>query len=649
VRGRRGRVQRPRHLHLPTGASLLALALRLALTVCVCPQGRLRDCQSCYAVGNGYWTGRNCSVPDLDPPCSVHGALTVRGNGDLYCKCAEGWGGETCSVSLCPVVNGQVCNGRGTCRRTSESVHVHSCQQWWQAPGDTSATGGMLACLLNGAVNWSVGGCACQHTPADWCVRAGDAGLCSGDADKYDYPRCFPSPWLNGTQGPVPALACVCTPGRSGAFCELDASLDPANNLSCSGRGEDLHDGTCRCYRNTAFSGQKGNPFTLGVGRVCEIDVTAACGVPQPGNGPLYLCNDASTTSTQLCLPRANGTYGCTCTNPALDDLKCVIPATPAPTPVPSAAPTPAPTTPAPTAANATPAPTPPPSLPPTPAPTAVPTPAPGTLLPAEQCPTCSAGVCMLLGGVPTCVCPTPSVLSYNATTGDCTDEHCPKPSTRLGVRDNQLACVCVDDNALQDTPNGPCTVLPCPVRDGRACGPVFPLDFVMDAEQRNCIHGNCHCSGFYVFDNATGTCAFRCSPDHTLALYETTCLCALGFDPQWQCRAVQCENEAFLNAERDACLTLAPTPAPSAVPTSAPTAEPSARPTPAPTAVPTRAPTEAPTSANTLLDTTQWTVVGVMSGVLMLLVTVFCITRQTRIRAGFRKLVSTAAPEGTQ
>jgi len=590
---------------------------------CVCPSGSVRDCVACYNVANGYWTGAHCDVPVMDPPCSAHGTVSVRTNGDLYCACDLGWGGEYCTISMCPVANNQTCGGHGTCTRVAP-YNQHTCNQNYVAPADRAGVSWINACYLSGSTDLLTMGCACEYNVTQWCIAPGDTRICSGDQDTLGYTRCAARPW-NGT-GAAEQLFCNCTSARAGRYCEIDLRLDPVTHLECSGRGSfDLTLGRCVCNAQSRFSLDRSS---LGMGPLCEIDVTAACGttdacISNCGSPTYTACNGIVNNCYDL---NGTGVYGCNCTNGYLPENKCrfVTPApTTAPTRVPTATPTSAPTpTPAPTflgtpapstsstpgpTALGTPSPTAQPSVSPTLAPTAVPTVAPGTVLAGYLCPTCFTGSCVWTASAPTCVCPYPDVLAFDNLTGDCTRNMCPN-STTIGLRNgNQLACVCTDPSATQPVPNGPCT-LNCPIVEGLQCGARFPLDLLADTSMRRCVNGSCVCNGFYKRDNATGACGFLCSPLHTLAVYNGICVCETDYDTSFACNQPVCRSGAYLNTSLSACQTLSPTAAPTVSPTAAPSLS--------PTAVPSRAPTAAPTPYPTSLPLLNATSIGIIAGV---------------------------------
>lgn len=550
-----------------------------------CPHGRSGvDCSQCRVSVNGGWGGVNCLTP-IKTDC-VHGAPVVLDNRDFSCTCDEGWGGELCNIPMCSVTNGQVCNGHGRCTRVAAGSVAHRCQQPWTAAADTLGRGTALTCNLNGTTdqtsNWAYAGCGCEMSTLG-CVAPGDAvtRLCSGRLDANGYPVCAVR-LRSGAAMPVEETYCVCPPRYSGQFCEVDSLVSPTNGYLCNGRGNpDSYNATCTCNTVSTYN-QGTDRTTLGVGTMCEINVTAACGVLVPGSSVNYmLC--ASTIGTNPCL-FVNGTYRCTsCANGNLPSNNCA-PQTTAPTPAPTSG-----------GGGAT--------------PTAAPTPAPTfgnfTLLPLGSCGYCS-GACysnIANASAPFCICPYPAALAYDVGTGDCTRNVCPNTTT-LRVVDNAAHCVCTDPAALQTTVDGVCQSNVCPVVGGRECGALFPLDTTADPTQRACVAGVCQCSKYYVLNATSGACAFRCSAANTVGINVTnnnTCQCATGFDPATGCRMPLCQMPCTLDAGTASCLC--PTNAPSAAPSAAPTATPSAAPTYAPgrpTPVPSTAPSAAPSTAPT-------------------------------------------------
>lgn len=533
-----------------------------------CPFGRAGpDCSWCRATSNGYWGGLNCDVPTMYVPC-VNGAVAVLPNGDMFCNCTEGWGGESCDVSMCPVVNGLVCAGAGTCARPTVGSPF-SCLQWARAgtctgygcvPNPLTTSGGLPV------MNLSFGGCACQLDATRFCMEPGDSQLCNGRLDSNGCPVCrtraradtFPA-----TQEMFCDCAAAVGSTYTGQFCETDPCVNPVDGpfgTQCSGVGTCLPGGVCRCFNSTS-----GTDLLPGLGQYCEIRVPT-CTRTQSGQSTI--CN--SGNGSNPCVLLGNGTYVCDCTDGRTPESKCTLVATRAPTasptrsptPSPTAVPTPAPTTAAPTAlpglptASPTVAPSPSPTVAPTAQPSAVPTAAPTTgnysLIDNELCENgCFRGECRSNAAdvnSPFCVCPFPNVWAFDNITSGCERNACPTNSTPSS---SGTTCVCDDPTRIFE--NNTCRApRACPTASGIECGPPFPL---AAGQGKTCNDGTCVCSGYYVQNT---TCLFRCSPTFTTGLNGTTCVCAPGFTSASGCTLSSCPPPGIFF--EGVCVTPSPT-----------------------------------------------------------------------------------------
>ncbi len=622
-----------------------------------CPFGRWGD--DCTGVRNestGYWGGMNGTEPRSSIQC-INGRSGVDALGDIRCVCDDGWGGEDCSISLCPIVNGRVCAGNSICSRPTQSAPF-SCQR--MASDGTCVRQGCISSLTTDGtgfprLNASVGGCACHLSAQDYCLQPGATQMCSGLVDGNGCSVCRTRSRPNTTAG-VQDMFCDCSAatnaGRFGTYCEKSTCVAPNSGTECSGRGVCVNaTQSCRCYP-VVYS----FPLTqLGVGPFCA-DAATSCLV-QVTSSMHTICN--SEIGSNPCV--FNGTeYACQCNNGMSSSSRCTAPPTQSPTPAPTRIPTSSPTarptsqptphpTPVPTVlegnptaqptsipspdptvspsatpssiptgmpsaapssvpspgptiqpGDPTPHPTRAPTAHPTQGPTNVPTLGPGSVLDSSQCPGyCAVGICTYNPSnvsVPMCVCPYPSVYTLNPLTRDCTISAC---VNNTEPAPNRSACVCTHPSFVQISPTSCRPPHPCASSEGLVCGPLHPLDTIAAGER--CKDGQCSCTGLYA--NATSlpntTCVTTCSVNHTIAFSGGACVC----DPAWSaddyCLVPTC-NESALSAN-SSCVTRRPT----ARPTSSPTPMIPYAPTASPTRTPTAAPTPNATGSNaTLLDT---------------------------------------------
>lgn len=570
-------------------------------TCTACPFGRWgSDCTGVRNVTTGYEGGYNGSEPRFYRSC-VNGREGRNAAGDPICACDEGWGGETCALPLCPVVDGQICAGQGLCRRPNPST-PYACQR--PAVSGTCVRAGCTSsdALQGGtglpALNTSVDGCACQLRVQDYCTKPGGTSPCSGVLDGNGCSVCRARP-RTGTNGLVEELFCDCAAartaevGRIGRYCDSSTCSAPGSNLVCSGKGACTNSSTCVCHTRSAV----GVIAELGVGPFCAYDATPCA---TRIGGIVVICNSESGANPCVFI---NNSFACNCTNGMSSSSTCTAPPTPQPTPVPTGTPTAAPVTPPPSAAptsrptvfvgQPTPHPTtrptlgptaPPPSAAPSMAPTAAPTPNASSVVNGTLCAGyCAFGTCLFNpanASFPTCACPFPSVYAYNDVLRDCVNDVCVNDTVAAA---NRSVCVCRDPTWIQISSTTCRAPLECARANNTVCGPRHPVD-AQSAEAR-CLDGRCVCTGLYA--NATAlsntTCVFRCSGEHTASLAANgTCVC----DPEWSgdalCLTSTCNSSTvFLNG---ACVALGPTPTPTLRPTPAPSSAPSPFPTPNPT-----------------------------------------------------------------
>lgn len=530
-------------------------------TARACPSSRWgANCSNSWRTLQGTFSGYDASIGVPHWACQ-HGTLVQTGY-DLACVCDEGWTGEFCQLSACPVdpLTGAPCFGRATCRRTATG---HTCLS--SSDGTEAATIGFPAtcpsiesCKLNGTIT-NASGCACQFADRTaGCVDpAGPAGrLCSTiTADRPEItgvnPNCAYCLRRNATNG-VEVMGCACPVGYRGPYCQWRPCGETAGATACSGRGAlgcNIATNTCLFCPGASFQsgGSGAEPFATYAGQFCETDVSTTCGVAANDNANLFGYVQCNGPNYGNCTRGANGTYGCVCRGDYTTATMCrqVGAPTPTPTATPSRAPTAAPT--------AT----------PTATPTAVPTYANFTLLNVTFCTTrCLGGFCRFLPGQnATCVCPEPRVRSYNNVTGDCDLNQCPNMSYPNA---NGTLCICANPTQISDyAPNGPCrTQITCTLVDGHVCGQrsvveVSSVDIGLSTFSKTCTDGVCSCSGPYRLNATSGLCEERCNPTRTTA-YTDRCVCVTGWNSTTDCYAVECPARQIVDPDdptRSTCI----------------------------------------------------------------------------------------------
>jgi hypothetical protein len=458
-------------------------------------------------------------------PACVYGATAANGT-NIYCVCDEGWVGPTCAIPACPVTNGLVCAGYSKCRRQGDGSH--SCvlpTVAGTAIGQSGCTQQIQVCRLANGTITDAGGCACQipdryaacrnpASPTEICTNVHTNINIFADGQRCD--RCASS--IDAASG-VETYRCSCPPHYSGTYCEIWPCKRVQSENQCSGHG--LCSGaTCSCA-GAPGSSILTSPGGLFAGTYCEVDVTAQCGTAAPGSPSEYI----TCTGRGDCL-LTNGTWACSCAGGYTSASKCSVLATAAPTPAPTAAP-----------ANS-----------PTPPPTPAPTPVNGTTVTGCNV-SCIGGSCVYINGAPTCVCTEPRVRTFDAATGDCSQNACPNGTVPNA---NNTACTCTGAGLVNDPPLfGPCRApLACPLVGGHVCGmrslmesttvPIFE-----STAAKTCTDGTCVCSQMYVAAN--GTCAERCFAERTVA-WNGSCVCTAGFDSTSGCTTVACTGARRVN-----------------------------------------------------------------------------------------------------
>lgn len=489
-----------------------------------CPAGRFgSDCSAYRNVTGGYWMGNNGNVPVAVPAC-VHGTVSSSGL-SIFCVCNEGWVGQACDISACPITNGQICNGKASCHLNPDGSGTHTCL--WSATGteigQPSCNTPPPVCRFSNGTITTAGGCACQvpdryvncrqpSNPTLICDNIHANTNLYGSGQRCD--RCASS--IDAATG-IETFRCSCPPFYSGTYCEIAPCKRIQSESQCS-----LH-GTCSgntCLCDGSPGGNLESSSGLFIGAYCEVDVAAQCGTTGPTGG-LLVCAQRG-----VCV-QTGGVWGCSCTDTRYTNAsKCTVLSTDAPTPAPTGSP-----------ANA-----------PTPPPTPAPTPANGTIVTTCNV-SCSGGTCRQINGAPTCICPEPRVRALDPFTGDCVLNACPNGTLPNA---NNTACVCTDPTQVNDPPQfGPCRApLTCASVNSHLCGvrsllentsvPIFD-----STASKFCTDGVCTCHDMYVARN--GTCTERCVPERTTG-WNGSCICTPGFDSALDCAAISCSGVRRVN-----------------------------------------------------------------------------------------------------
>jgi len=269
-------------------------------------------CIACAA--NRY--GPSC----LACPACVHGTCDSGVLGTGTCKCNLGYYGTLCQA-VCVLINGQICNGHGTCRQSDGACDCDSnaLSGFWQGQQCDScqATHVSAACTVpcptfgglpcNGRGVCSEGMCsACNPLPTDVAIA-----YC-GSACEQTNQACSTN---------------NCPAGFWGAGCASQCVGYSVNSLECSNNGFCKDNGECAC--NKGFGGDYcqtscGTQVVDGVTATCfghgSCTVTGCvCLVGYTGANCEAVCPGISDPATQTpCNGRAvsgnclqDGTCGC--------------------------------------------------------------------------------------------------------------------------------------------------------------------------------------------------------------------------------------------------------------------------------------------------------------------------------------------------
>jgi hypothetical protein len=511
-------------------------------------------CQCFNQTGaGGYWDGSACDVPHTpdDATCHVNGGtVSVHPTrGVPYCACPtlDGVplkGGQYCEYSRCPVANGQVCNGQGTCTvngTNPSGFPAFSCRQ--PLPISTVCSVLDVQCAATTAVppvcnaNLNYNGCACEQPIRVLCAPDPSAPLCSVVGTPIDQLNAC-QVQTNLADGTVSA-SCLCGPAVEGAFCQHSVCGD------CGTGGCDPSTRSCVCRTvDLALNG-------LWLGASCNVSVSASCGYAIVDGGDLYSCSGHGAC---VALPGdggGGGGYGCAC-DPGYTGAKCELSDCPFPCDDRSDC-----------------------SLPPN-------------------------------GGThKECICRYPLVYSRNTTFPNlCNVDQCSLHNIRTRANAAGDGCECLE--ASLSLASG-CTQTLCPADadTGNMCGPPNPgscpegecivndckisYDYTVvggawvltgdsrrrllcDRYQKQCLNGTCVCGLGYTQNPVTGLCVRICDPDNTLAIvpcinpldplcidahfnpslsgrdYAFTCKCAPAYTGSRYCDTLLCAHGGTLD-----------------------------------------------------------------------------------------------------
>ena len=228
-------------------------------------------------------------IPTGTPECpSVNGNVcdghgTCVDNGDLkVCQCDRGYGGSDCTATGCSDPN---CGGHGTCQDPATTPGVEGnmafceCDNGWS--GDdctTDAASCSPPCVdTRGTCTFGV----CQCTPEYAGATCADFA-CGIDQKCSDHGTCDQSAGL--TQ-----FKCTCTEGWQGRSCDTPSM--PCEDPTCGGNGQcDQVRGFCIC--NKGFAGhdckQEACPNKCGADKnkgACVDDARCLCNDGWTGDG----------------------------------------------------------------------------------------------------------------------------------------------------------------------------------------------------------------------------------------------------------------------------------------------------------------------------------------------------------------------------
>ena len=243
----------------------------------------------CAAVSGGFFTGTQCESFECDNTC-VNGVCTLdtRSVGGLiptieeyiYCDCnGTLFQGPLCSDPICPVVNGFLCNGVGSCDGVTGFCDPSSCP-------------------------FNVG-CGCETTVIPGCTNSTLNPVCGGEGfgvcvqtrnDTVVNPTT-----VNTTFG----AECNCAPLRTGQYCQLsecgpfDANGTIVVGSECSRNINDdrgmcvlgMSGPECVCDNGGPTGVLTGTGIWLG--DECQDNVEPQCGTPIGLNS--VICNNVGT------------------------------------------------------------------------------------------------------------------------------------------------------------------------------------------------------------------------------------------------------------------------------------------------------------------------------------------------------------------
>lgn len=259
----------------------------------------------CATSGRGTWSGSQCATWTPNSPClpsstsnalfipvittrdpsSNSGAPVVESYDTAQCLCKSNSTSFDCSVPSCPISNGMVCGGRGSCISGR--------------------------CVCDRPYSWD--GCSCSLSRTQYCTSSGTSCDVSNEESGClicgNRGTCAISYNASAVQ-----LACQCTEtGAIGQYCQQSA---------CPGNGCNFPRGTCvvpqyggldaaYCVCNGAsLEGACTSESTsLYAGSGCEVNVCDQCGTTPAAIGQArILCNREGSCDL------TNGTYACNCT-----------------------------------------------------------------------------------------------------------------------------------------------------------------------------------------------------------------------------------------------------------------------------------------------------------------------------------------------
>ncbi len=239
----------------------------------------------CYNDTNYYWTGGDCSVPVMKQTCLNGGVVSLyegfANSSMVACSCPPEWTGLRCELSTCPIINGQVCNGKGICV-------AGKCRQ-------------LINSLYQCAIDTTYTGCGCEYDTKSYCQQPQTSRICNGELITDQYTGRQRAACNFVYNGAITTMACQCPPSRTGAYCQFSTCNPPEN--PCNGQ---------RCYYDYETETSKCDCGLFGtttdsrlrIGDLCQYDVTDECGF---NNGQVTLCAGGGTCTN------TTGEFACSC------------------------------------------------------------------------------------------------------------------------------------------------------------------------------------------------------------------------------------------------------------------------------------------------------------------------------------------------